>query len=809
MGLKSGHKTNYKVVELLFSSIIFLAKHRSLRRLSDVGGPIVDIDASWVVRRCGNMSYDMRVATLLQLCLLFVNSGCRVVIVFDGTTRHHSKRSTTKRTADCHRLKIDFHYNKCLLSSKVLLARTAQDVEKDCILLDINKVKKVIKTIENKLSNEFIDVGEKLVLKVKEQINKIKTDHIENINDVLTCFVAEYQANTVIAYRTINQQNDIVVCSDSDQGILCGKECICINEYYLKKKDNITTLENISINCTSRKTLETISNVLNLPLTSPTIKFPQYPITDNNDIRLQCLIAIGIGCDVIINGVPGITIKKINDCINSKCADINNNESMYDVLFKIFLESKKKEYKKQKKMTMSEIDLVAYKKMINIFIESYLYEPANYVIGDIVDQQQSTSLYMTGDYPSSLHPYNNGFDRKDPRVATAEVDCCVDVCYCVGVGDGYHLFMAAEGIVVCDCCSSVVCLLCSSEIKKENNNASVRYCMDCYGEKRCIPNEETLTNHVSRIEKIQALATVGVALVVDDDINDIDDIYETLITNKQAVYGENITQQIKYPTYPSTYLTSGTKKISPFDVANGGRFFQDNNITIQQKIQLTMLLTELVTLPTKVNNNESNTYQIIPNIIKKFAEGSRVGSGFRLCKRAVRHAMDPRSIDIRKCTGFVIDVEEEQQIGLVLEHKVKASMKTTIYNTKIALTKTTLLACSCTCKAGSSGKEQVVCVHILPVLFQLGQLMWRGMSEHMLVEISNIISNANATTNYLADQQFCNSLRILIRSDTGIDYDMNNNINDLVKIHALSTEQNKFRQILFNKDDNIPKYRPL
>jgi hypothetical protein len=43
-------------------------------------------------------------------------------------------------------------------------------------------------------------------------------------------------------------------------------------------------------------------------------------------------------------------------------------------------------------------------------------------------------------------------------------------------------------------------------------------------------------------QKIQTLATVGVLLVVDNDINDIDDIYETLTTNKQAVYGESITQ---------------------------------------------------------------------------------------------------------------------------------------------------------------------------------------------------------------------------------------------------------------------------
>jgi hypothetical protein len=52
MGLKSGHTTSFTVDKLDFKTILVLVKHRQLRRAGETGGPVVDIDVSWVVRRC-------------------------------------------------------------------------------------------------------------------------------------------------------------------------------------------------------------------------------------------------------------------------------------------------------------------------------------------------------------------------------------------------------------------------------------------------------------------------------------------------------------------------------------------------------------------------------------------------------------------------------------------------------------------------------------------------------------------------------------------------------------------------------------
>jgi hypothetical protein len=252
------------------------------------------------------------------------------------------------------------------------------------------------------------------------------------------------------------------------------------------------------------------------------------------------------------------------------------------------------------------------------------------------------------------------------------------------------MFVVADGIEFCNGCNNFVCKLCSGEIIEENSKMqSVSYCLKCYGEQLLVPDNNTLTKHVLRANKAASLAIVGVPLLATNDINNVDDIYEALIVNQQATYIENIVSNIIYPLHPTTYLKDITK-ICPFEIKEGGCYLQNNILTTQQKIDLTKLLKEFVALPLTINTNKSKYYQIIPNIIRKFVEGCRLGSGFRLIRRAVRHAMDPMASC--QCQLF----EANNKIGLVIEHQVKASMKTAIYNVTVALTCDDLLACTCT-----------------------------------------------------------------------------------------------------------------
>ena len=57
------------------------------------------------------------------------------------------------------------------------------------------------------------------------------------------------------------------------------------------------------------------------------------------------------------------------------------------------------------------------------------------------------------------------------------------------------------------------------------------------------------------------------------------------------------------------------------------------------------------------------------------------------------------------------------------------------YASSVAVTQNSLAATSCTCKAGSHGLDRGVCVHNLPLIFQLILLLVDGLANHNLVEL--------------------------------------------------------------------------
>ena len=79
--------------------------------------------------------------------------------------------------------------------------------------------------------------------------------------------------------------------------------------------------------------------------------------------------------------------------------------------------------------------------------------------------------------------------------------------------------------------------------------------------------------------------------------------------------------------------------------------------------------------------------------------------------------------------------EKDGEVGLLLENDVPASMKDAQYKVKCAFTKDKLLACKCQCHAGGDKNQRVVCVHTLPVIYQLTMLLDDGLAEHLLIEL--------------------------------------------------------------------------
>jgi hypothetical protein len=93
--------------------------------------------------------------------------------------------------------------------------------------------------------------------------------------------------------------------------------------------------------------------------------------------------------------------------------------------------------------------------MLTQLVQTYLLEPANYIV-DNPSNITMHNIYISNEYPTEIHPYNIGFERKDPQIMINPlIEDCLDLNVCVGVGDGTHPYFKAEGIQFCHTCKKM------------------------------------------------------------------------------------------------------------------------------------------------------------------------------------------------------------------------------------------------------------------------------------------------------------------------------------------------------------------
>jgi hypothetical protein len=225
MGIQGAHTLTYVVqkisIQQLYSVALFSyqrGNHASPRL------PTIYVDASWIVRSC---TVDDRVGYLMRLCAFLVESGFRIVIVCDGSTRHHSKRSTTKRITESFESRILLHRNNTFLMN-VLSKRNLSDSieERDRLDEAIRNIGTKITTLENKIKRSNINVGADLFCQITDGIAKLKM-----CPSVLVVVQAEFQADSVLAGSLNSQDADLVVSADSDLAALVGCNCYGIKSY--------------------------------------------------------------------------------------------------------------------------------------------------------------------------------------------------------------------------------------------------------------------------------------------------------------------------------------------------------------------------------------------------------------------------------------------------------------------------------------------------------------------------------------------------------------------------------------------------
>jgi hypothetical protein len=372
MGIQGAHSLTYFVQKITLQqlySIALLLYHKRSHVIPRM--PTIYVDASWIVRSC---TVDDRVSYLVRLSSFLVESGFRIVIVCDGSSRHHSKRSTIKRVAESYNARICLHRNNTFLMNLLNKQNVSDSIEeRDRLNEAITTNSAKVSTLQNKVKRSGIDVGADLFCQLSDSITKLKL----NVNQ-LSVVQAEFQADSVLAGSLFNHDADLVLTADSDMAALVGGNCYGIKSFKFIDRSRTRSLKDIEIFSSDLSSINSIVNGCSIPNTN--IVLAKKPIFEGiQDMRTRCLIGVGVGCDVFVKGVPGITPKVIMDILQ-KFKETNLDDShMFQFVLNKFLESFYNYARKPSNNMVYQTshDLQMFKAMLIVFVDCMVYEPTN------------------------------------------------------------------------------------------------------------------------------------------------------------------------------------------------------------------------------------------------------------------------------------------------------------------------------------------------------------------------------------------------------------------------------------------------
>jgi len=496
-----------------------------------------------------------------------------------------------------------------------------------------------------------------------------------------------------LAKRAKERLSDAIFSSDSDFAAHLGDDGLFVKDFSFHSQEQ--TFSDIVLSATGLRSL-------NKWIADIKISRPKFPIFQSlKDPMIRALAAVAIGCDVWPGGIKGVGVSKV---------------------FKVIQEFSEKPPKDgpaealAAQLVKCRSSALIDPQVLICFAKAFMYEKSS---GGYVHNR-----------PTSLEEYLSDFG--DEQTAITKF---LPTKTCVGLGcDSQHCFLAAEGFSFCSSCKQIICCHCAGDIRDPGSVL----CFPCFrGES--VGDEDS----VSETEMRSALKQHHVSCPAAASYAEVLDLYSQWVVESKYDIFDDAIKKVKYPLLPTRVLEPSELQlggpisfIKKLKVAELGFHMQDQTLAMERIQSVVSLLSSLVDFrkeETAMMGLPSAIQGVMPSLIVNFANGARVHSGLRLMKRAVRHAIDPVTPDIMDATLKLCEYKGE--MVFVLIHKVKASMRKSVYNTEVAFTKSDLLACGCSCRCGSEKEECVLDVHPLALVYELVLLLFEGLAQNILVEL--------------------------------------------------------------------------
>ena len=737
MGFGSNGKQVLFNIEISHADLVDIGNDRLRKDHADAPTstrPTVVVDTNNIANIVGRKSGDV-VVNVADHLVDMSHRGMIVQPICDGVSRPISKQSSNKSRATRVKNRNDAVINRQLLrDTNKQLEECGNETERIKLQDTRKKLERKIKSAEKQSINVVPPQFDSLL---QDELNKQSAHTPKEVGGgyVGRVQTAEFQADSLMCGIYLSKGCQLIESNDADYVIFLGDSCIAIKEYTAKK---------VVLSSTSKQTLEDAVSCLS-DESKKKVKWthPKHPIFEGiTDMRTRILIAVIIGCDVCPGGVNGIGPSKVEEKmkqIQSSCShDMSTSEvSMYDELLKWAVDF---QLTYPKKSTTPQYN----KEIINTFVDGVIYEPTNELSSDGVSIRRT---YMQ-DEPSTLPKYLEQFKSSTtviedgPEVKRCKGSCC----------NSSHNFLGAVTHHTCPVCKETVCKLCCAQVEK------IPHCQDCRLMESVLPGGATAMEEEMTISKMREELKTKYNFDHADklSIDAVEDLYVEYTLHR---YLEELAETVEFPKFPASTIKSREKwkEIRSIDFNFGGAFLLDDNLDEKHLPGILELFASFVKFGSEDTKHtdwrkDGAVYSAMPEMFIKLSNKCRVDLGYRLLRRCLRHAFDVRTESLDNKTAKLI-LYDGDKVGIEISSPIPASMKKSVYNGTIVLTKDEILATECDCMSGAKNGECRACVHVLPRGFLLSILLAEDLAQHMLLELTSMVTSAEIETDNWTPEQ--------------------------------------------------------
>jgi hypothetical protein len=155
-------------------------------------------------------------------------------------------------------------------------------------------------------------------------------------NDVLEVIQSEFQADSTMAGAIVHNDAEMVLTADSDLAALVGNKCVGIKKFTFVDRSKNKLVKDLEIFSADMATIRVL--VDRFCIDYSTVAPAKYPVFDDvTDMKVRALIAVAIGCDVHLTGVPGVTGKVVYEMLMKFKGQNKPLDEYFDSMMESFL----------------------------------------------------------------------------------------------------------------------------------------------------------------------------------------------------------------------------------------------------------------------------------------------------------------------------------------------------------------------------------------------------------------------------------------------------------------------------------------